>query len=211
MEKKRFIGFSGNAMRNSLSAKRCFALCSPLLALCFIVALSSLLSAAHAADKLTVKNAGGTSDVFKVSDNGNVNVAGTDSYNAFQLKLMGHGGGVSHVQLVTDQSNSRMTFMAGQATDYAPRFQAVGAQNDDANTRGWALFDYGSALYNLPNAEFKIRYIASPLTIYEMVRVVGRNKVIFPTGNVGIGTDPNPNAKLDVQRTNLPEGHIDPR
>ena len=169
-----------------------------LLGLVFLLSLILAISA-YGADKLIVKDAGGISNVFTVQDTGNVIVTGSDSNNAFQVKIMGHAGGVSHAQFVTDQSNSRFSFIAGAANDYAPRFQVVGAQNDEPAWRGWALFDYGSALYNLPAAEFKIRYITPPLNVYDMVRVVAGSKVIFPTGQVAIGTDsPNASAKLDV-------------
>jgi len=159
----------------------------------FVLAIS-----AFGADKLIVKDAAGTSNVFIVEDTGKINVTGADVNNPFQVKIMGHVGGSSHGQLVTDQSNSRFSFIAGAANDFAPRFQVVGAQDGEIGVRGWALFDYGSWLYNLPNAEFKIRHLTPPSTITDMLRVVGGSRVIFPTGRVGIGVDPNVNAKLDV-------------
>jgi hypothetical protein len=199
--KRKIISFVPNTLsyKNKKEGKMNKKSFISLLGLVFLMSLILAISAYGVSDKLIVKDAAGTSNVFTVQDSGNVNVTGTDSNNAFQLKIMGHSGGVSHAQIVTDQPNSRLSFLAGSASDYAPRFQIIAGQDDTAAWRGWAIFDYGSFLNSLPSAEFKVRYIAPPSTYAEMIRCVGGSKVLFPTGQVAIGTDsPNANAKLDV-------------
>ena len=119
--------------------------------------------------------------------NGTLNVQGVDAYNDFQLKVSGHLGGNSHAQLVTDAPDSRFTFMASEASDQAPRFQLVGPQDVSTGARGWVLADFGSLNYSLPNAQFNIRHYNTSGPV-NMMQVVGREKVTFPTGKVGIGT-----------------------
>jgi hypothetical protein len=143
-----------------------------------------LAISAFGADKLVVET-GGT-PVFKVTDNGTIQTSGTDENNAFQFMTMGHAGGDSHLQIATGQSDSRLSLMAGAVNDVAPRYQAIGAQDVAAAIRGWALFDYGSILYNLPNAELDIRHYKTTGADV-MARFVGGNFVTFPVGKVGIG------------------------
>jgi Chaperone of endosialidase len=157
------------------------------LGLCFAVP-------AHAADKLIVKDAGGTNTVFSVGDTGDMFTGGTDATNSFQFQLMGHAGGSSHVQLVTNQANSRLSVIASTSNDFAPRFQAVGPQ--DASYPGWVVFDYGSYLFDLPNANFKIRHYNTTGAL-DMISISGRNTVSFPNGKVGIGTT-NPTHLLQL-------------
>ncbi len=166
-----------------------------------------------AEERIVVKDLQGT-EKFTVHDDGSVGVGtstptavfdispgtisgdsfkvnATDSNNSYQLKVMGHTGGTSHVQITTDQADSRLTLLAGDQNDQAPRFGAVGAQDSVTAVRGWALIDYGSYLYSLPDAEFKVRniyYDGSSATFTDMLRFVGTSSVIFPNGNVGIGT-----------------------
>lgn len=129
-----------------------------------------------------------TTDAFRI--------AATDLNNTFQLKIQGHTGGDSHAQIVTGSSNSRLSVMAGDSTDSAPRFSAIGAQDSTVGIRGWALFDYGSGLYDLPDAKFIVRY-SNTGGLTEMISVISSSKVTFPNGNIGIGTS-NPNSKLSV-------------
>jgi len=133
--------------------------------------------------KLIVKDASGNNTVFSVDDTGDVFTGGTDATNAFQLQVMGHSGGSSHVQLTTNQTNSKISLIASTTNDNAPRFQAVGPQ--DSGNPGWVLFDFGSALYDLPNAEFRLRHYDTTGNAV-MLRVIGRSTVSFPTGNVQV-------------------------
>lgn len=133
-----------------------------------------------------------TTDALKVN--------ATDTYNSFQYKVQGHTGGVSHVQITTDQSDGRLSLLGGAADDFAPRFQAVGANDSEApQVAGWALFDYGSHLYDLPNATFKIRHVNTAPTGFttDMLSCIGTTTVSVPSANVGIGTTA-PASKLAV-------------
>ncbi len=160
--------------------KKSFAVVLTVVALIFLLA-----AAAFSADKLIVKDSGGTNTVFSVSDTGEVFAGGTDANNAFQIQVMGHTGGASHVQLVTNQTNSRISLIGSSATDFAPRWQAIGPQ--DPSNPGWEIFDFGSNLFNLPSATFKIRHynMTGP---QDMISIAGRSSVLFPSGKVGVGT-----------------------
>jgi hypothetical protein len=162
-----------------------------LISISFLFAFPSLI---FAADRLVIKNNGGT-DVFVVEDTGLVFAGGTDARNTFSLFMAGHTGGDSHAQIVTNQANSRLTLMASTADDFGPRLHMVGPQ-DSGPYKGLALFDYGSKKFDLPDAQFRIRHtlIASDV---DMMTIFGRDAVTFPTGNVGIATT-NPQYKLQV-------------
>lgn len=125
-----------------------------------------------------------TTNAFKVS--------AVDANNSFQYKVLGHVGGTSHTQMITDLANGRFTIMAAEAADYAPRLQMVGPQDGATAVRGWMIFDYGSELYDLPSAEFRLRHYGTGGTndYVTMMQSVGRTAVVFPTTNVkvGIGT-----------------------
>ncbi len=152
-----------------------------------------------AADKLIVKDSTGTNTVFRVDDTGEMFTGGTDANNAFQLHVLGHVGGASHVQLTTNLTNSKFSLIASSSNDFAPRFQAVGPQ--DASYPGWVVFDFGSNLFSLPSAEFKIRHYDTTGPM-DMITVTGRTAVSFPNGNVGIGTT-TPTQKLDVNDNSI--------
>ncbi len=154
---------------------------------------------AFAADKLIVQDSTGTNTVFSVSDTGEMFTGGTDANNAFQLHVLGHVGGASHVQLTTNLTNSKFSLIASSSNDFAPRFQAVGPQ--DPSYPGWVVFDFGSNLFDLPSAEFKIRHY-NTAGVMDMITVTGRTAVSFPNGNVGIGTGA-PTQKLDVNDTGI--------
>lgn len=117
-----------------------------------------------------------------------LHITGTDSNNSFQAKIMGHAGGTTHTQIITDMANSRLTIMAAEEDDFAPRFVAVGPEDDTESIRGIALFDFGSNKVSLPNAQFLVRHAGGDSTFIPMIQVFGRDSVTFPTGNVGIGT-----------------------
>ncbi len=199
-----------------------------LLTLCAVAAVACMVPlATSAADKLVVKD---TNDTVQFNVNiddvtnkvkvgigtatpaavldvsaGTINadafkVSATDSYNNLQLKVQGHAGGHSHTQIVTDISDGRFTFLGGDADDYAPRLQLVGANDLEAPAvAGWALFDYGSHLYDLPNAAFKIRHINTAASNFftDMLSCIGNTTVSIPSANFGIGTT-TPASKLSV-------------
>jgi len=127
--------------------------------------------------------------VFEVADTGNMFAGGADAYNAFQLYVIGHTGGTSHAQIATGLANSRLTLMAGEADDAGPRFSAIGAHDTQSEVRGWAIFDYGSKKYALPDAEFFVRHQQSGGNRQIMFRIIGSSAVVFPNGNIGIGID----------------------
>lgn len=149
----------------------------------FLVNASSLF----AAEKLVVKNA----------LNGKAFTVDPDAGNSYKLDIMGHSGGDSHTQITTGLTNSRMTIMASNATDFAPRIQFVGPEDSLASIRGWAIFDIGSRLHSLPNAVFTLRHAAPGPVTTTMFQVDGTYKVTFPNGNVGIGTS-SPQSKLHI-------------
>ncbi len=180
------------------------------------------LSASAQVDKLVVKDTGGATK-FVVQDTGQVGVgidvpaamldvspgtittdavkvSATDIYNNFQLKIQGHTGGVAHAQIVTDIADGRFTFLGGPATDFAPRLHLVSGQESEApQIAGWALFDYGSHLVDLPNATFKVRHIDTRAVGFftDMLSCIGNTTVAVPNANVGIGTT-TPGSKLAV-------------
>lgn len=167
-----------------------------LIILTLLVAVPTLI---FAADRLIVKDTNGVNDVFVVEDNGNMFAGGADERNSYQVVMAGHTGGASHAQIVTNQDNSRLTLMAADAADFAPRFQAVGPQDVNVSDRGFALFDFGSNRFALPNAEFKIRHAGGDGTFENMLQIFGRDAVTFPKSNVNVGirTD-NPNHAIEV-------------
>ncbi|MEJ2697359.1 MAG: tail fiber domain-containing protein [Candidatus Sulfobium sp.] len=161
----------------SKNKKTVFAVWAVVFGLC-------LAATAYSAPKLIVKNGDGSADVFTVDSTGDIFAGGTDAVNAFQFLVSGHTGGASHLQLTTNQTNSRISLIASSSNDFAPRFQAVGPQ--DTATPGWVVFDYGSNLFDLPSAEFRLRHYSTS-GVVNMIRIIGENTVLFPTGNVGIG------------------------
>ena len=165
--------------------------------LAIVAAAAALLTFplfAAAEDKLVVQDAS-QNNVFAVGDNGSLSINGQDTNNTFTYELGGHTGGANHLQITTGSSDSRVTLIAGDPADQAPRFQAIAAQDTNGGNptaaRGWAIFDYGSYLYSLPNAEFKVRNIyfdgTSPI-FTDMIRMISNTSVVFPNGNVTIGS-----------------------
>jgi len=107
----------------------------------------------------------------------------TDTYNSYQFKIQGHTGGDEHVQMVTGDSNSRLTIMAGAPNDYAPRFHGVGAQDVASGIRGWAVFDFGSNLYDLPSAQLVMRHYDTT-GVQSMLEIHGRDSVYLAHGRL---------------------------
>ena len=141
-----------------------------------------------ATPKLVVQD-GSANTVFNVNDDGTTSFTGADANNAFSYKIIGHTGGSSHTQTATDLADSRLTVMAAEAIDYAPRLQMTGPQDVATGVRGWMIFDYGSGLYNLPNAQFVLRHFGgSPTDYANIMQAVGRDSISFPISKVGIGT-----------------------
>jgi len=140
--------------------------------------------------KLMVQDGTGTTK-FSVSDDGTLNINGQDANNPFSYKIIGHTGGSSHTQTATDLADSRLTVMAAEATDYAPRLQMTGPQDVAPLVQGWMIFDYGSGIYNLPEARFVLRHFdgTGKDGYAYIMQAVGRESISFPTGNVGIGFD----------------------
>ena len=129
--------------------------------------------------------------------NAKLHITGADAHNSFQAKIMGHTGGTSHTQFITDLANSRLSVMASTADDYAPRLQMIGPQDGSPN-KGTALFDFGSTKYDLPVAQFRIRH-ALTASVVDMIRVFGRDAVTFPKSNVNVGIRTNfPKRALEV-------------
>jgi hypothetical protein len=171
----------GELMRKIMS-KKTLTMCVAAAALFTVPLLAS------AADKLVVQN-GSQEDVFAVGEDGTMRIDGQDANNPFSYKIIGHTGGSSHTQTATDLADSRLTVMAAEAADYAPRLQMTGPQDVAAGVRGWMIFDYGSGIYDLPNAAFVLRHFGgSPGDYVNMLQTNGRSSISFPTGNVGIGT-----------------------
>jgi len=151
-------------------------------------ALLALPLFAAAADKLIVQDAG-LNNVFTVEDTGKVVINGTDVNNSFSYGIIGHTGGTSHTQTATGLANSRLSVMAAEDTDYAPRLAMVGPQDTATGVRGWMVFDYGSGIYALPDSQFVLRHLGgSPTDFVNMIEAKGRTSINFPNGNVGIGT-----------------------
>jgi glycerol-3-phosphate cytidylyltransferase-like family protein len=142
-----------------------------------------------AAPKLVVED-GAANPVFSVEDTGATSFTGADANNAFSYKIIGHTGGSSHAQTATDLADSRLTVMAAEAIDFAPRLQMTGPQDVVAGVRGWMIFDYGSALYPLPDARFVLRHMdgTGKNGFANIMETVGRQSISFPVSNVGIGT-----------------------
>ena len=165
-----------------------------LIAISILFATHSIVSAA---DRLIVKDDSGTTR-FKIEDSGAMTTNGLDAINKFELKVLGHVGGTNHTQIVTDSKNSRLTFMASTEDDNAPRLFMIGPE-DATNAKGWAMFDFGSAKVDLPNAQFKVRHWRPGAGVVDMMRIYEREAVVFPQNDVvvGIRTD-NPQYPLQV-------------
>jgi len=160
-----------------------------IVSLLGFAAVSGLMaSQIWAAPKLVIED-GAANPVFTVDDTGTTSISGADANNAFQYKIIGHTGGNSHTQTATDLADSRLTVMAAEATDFAPRLQMTGPQDVATGVRGWMIFDYGSGKYPLPNAQFVLRHFGGTQGDYATImQAVGRQSVSFPVSNVGIGT-----------------------
>ncbi len=156
-------------------------------------------------DRLVVKGSDGLTTTFSVQDVGTLYGIGNDGVNNFKYRFMSHAGGALHTQLVTDDFNSRISIMASDGTDEAPRLAMVGPQDATERFRGFAFFDFGSNLYSLPAAQYQVRHYdpSEADTILEVFSLVGRQYAVFPAGNVGIGTplDTAPTARLQVNGT----------
>jgi hypothetical protein len=144
-------------------------------------------SSVFAVEKLIIKNLAGN-DAFAVDP---------DGVNNFELRVEGHTGGDAHAQITTGSTNSRMTIMASDSTDFAPRIAFSGPQDIVEAVQGWAVFDYGSSLFDLPNAVFILRHMGLGHTPTTVMQATGPDKIAFPNGNVGIGTG-SPNSTLHV-------------
>jgi hypothetical protein len=139
-----------------------------------------------AAPKLVVED-GAANPVFSVEDTGATSFTGADANNAFSYKILGHTGGVSHAQTVTDSADSRLTVMAAEAADLAPRLQMIGPQDSFApQNAGAMIFDYGSKVYDVPNAFFYLRHM-DPTSGGIMLKVIGRQTISFPISTVKVG------------------------
>ncbi len=165
-----------------------------LIAISMLFATHSIVSAA---DRLIIKDESDTTR-FKIEDTGAMTTNGLDAINKFEMKVLGHVGGTNHTQIVTDNKNSRSTFMASTADDNAPRLFMIGPE-DTTNAKGWAMFDFGSAMVDLPNAQFKVRHWQPGAGVVDMMRIYEREAVVFPQNDVvvGIRTD-NPQYPLQV-------------
>jgi len=139
--------------------------------------------------KLIVED-GSANPVFSVEDTGATSYTGTDVNNAFSYKILGHTGGTSHAQTVTDLADSRLTVMAAEATDFAPRLAMTGPQDAVELVRGWMVFDYGSALYSLPSARFVLRHLdgTGKTGFQNIIEATGRQSFTIMSNTVGIGT-----------------------
>jgi len=164
---------------------------SRLIVSLLTLAAASCLMATQvcAAPKLIIED-GSANPVFTVDDTGTTSISGTDANNAFQYKIIGHTGGSSHTQTATDLADSRLTVMAAEAADFAPRLQMTGPQDVATAVQGWMIFDYGSGIYNLPDARFVLRHFdgTGKDGYAYIMQAVGRQSVSFPVSNVGIGT-----------------------
>ncbi|MCP4683787.1 MAG: hypothetical protein GY864_15770, partial [Desulfobacterales bacterium] len=100
-----------------------------------------------------------------------------DNLNTAQLLIMGHTGGANHVQLTTDDRNSRITLLAGEKADNSPRLQIIGA-TDSGPDDGTMIFDYGSREVDLPAAKILFRH-ADTTGFRYMLTFDGRTEVII--------------------------------
>gem|GEM_PF-400953 len=120
-----------------------------------------------------------------------INGSDDQSPAGYALEVKGHPSGnpaSRHTQLTTAAADSRMTLKSGDDADFAPRLQMTGA--GESNSPGWAIFDYGSRLIDLPSASFKMRFMPTTGSPVDMIHAEGTDGVyLAPTqGNVGIGT-----------------------
>ena len=159
--------------------------------------LIAIPSIGFAEDRLIIKDDSGATR-FKIEDTGAMEADGSDANNAFAFKVLGHTGGTTHTQIITDKTNSRLTVMASTASDFAPRLHMVGPE-DASSTKGAAIFDFGSNAVDLPAAQFRVRHYLSGNNWVDMFQIFGRDAVVFPKNDVvvGIRTD-NPQHPLQV-------------
>ena len=163
-----------------------------------ISVLFATYSIVSAEDRLIIKDDSGTTR-FKIEDTGIITTNGSDSNNAFELKVLGHTGGVSHTQMITDNTNSRLSIMASTADDFAPRLQIIGPE-DVGGAKGTALFDFGSNKVDLPDAQFRVRHFQTGTNnSVDMMKIYGREAVVFPQSDVVVGIrTSNPQHPLQV-------------
>ena len=166
-----------------------------LILIAIVVAIPSLIIAQ---ERLVVQDGSGE-DVFKVSEDGIVFAGGEDERNAFQLFMAGAGGGDSHVQIATNQANSRMTVKASTADDVGPGLFMIGPE-DASSGKGAALIYTGSFKFDLPDAHFQVRHYQPGNNNYVvMMHIHGREAVVFPDGEVVVGIrTTNPQYPLQV-------------
>lgn len=166
-----------------------------IIIISLLIAIPALV---FADDRLIVKDSGGITR-YTVKDTGTMTIVGKETGDIdFKLQITGKSGGTTHTQMVTGDANSRLTIMAAEIDDVAPRFAAVGPQDELESIRGWALFDFGSRKYDLPDAKFTVRHFNTSGG-QEMISVFGRDAVTFPKTDVmvGVRTD-NPQHAFQV-------------
>ncbi len=130
-----------------------------------------------------------------------------DNLNKAQLLIMGHTGGVNHVQLTTDDRNSRMTIIAAARTDYSPRLQMIGA-TDVGPDKGTVIFDYGSLAEDLPNANVLFRHNKKDEEVRYMLTLKGRNEVVVNEGTSDVTFRVACATHVRAFQVNGADGHI---
>ncbi len=166
-----------------------------LIIIFMLFAANSIVSAE---DRLIIKDNSGTTR-FKIEDTGAMEADGEDANNAFAFKVLGHTGGDTHTQIISDEMNSRLTVMASTDDDFAPRLHMIGPE-DPSTAKGTALFDFGSTKVDLPDAQFRIRHYQTGSRNYvDMMKIHGRESVVFPDDEVVVGIrTSNPQWPLQV-------------
>ena len=165
-----------------------------LLILFLLIAVPSIIIAEP---RLIIKDDSGTTR-FKIEDTGAMEADGEDANNAFAFKVLGHTGGDTHTQIISDEMNSRLTVMASTDDDFAPRLHMIGPE-DASSAKGTALFDFGSTKVDLPDAQFRVRHYQTGNNWVDMMKIHGRESVVFPDDEVVVGIrTSNPQWPLQV-------------